>query len=161
MKISVGLNLLACAGSLLVWGGSASLGATPETDQEQTIKCRSVPSEVRTAFQKAYPNATISGCSKEVEEGRTAYEISSTDGKTRRDVLFYPDGTLIVVEETIAAGAIPEPVRQAVSQKFPDYAIELAEKVTREAVVTYEFRLRHRGKLVEVAFDTNGKEVTP
>ena len=76
--------------------------------QEQTIECADVPAAVRTAFQKEYPKATIQGCAKEVEDDKTAYEISSTEGKTKRDMLYYEDGTLIVVEEAIDAADLPK-----------------------------------------------------
>jgi len=140
-----------CMGTfLLIWNASA---------QEQTIECKNVPAAVRTAFQNAYPKAVIRACAKEVEEGKTAYEISSAEGKTRRDVLFYEDGTLIVVEEAIPAGDLPEPVQQAVKETFPGRSIDLAEKVTREGEVTYEIRVKQRDELLEIVFDASGKEI--
>lgn len=148
-------------GFCLFWAASALFGVMPASAQEQTIKCENVPTEVRTAFEKAYPKATVNGCAKEVEKGRTAYEIMSTEGKTGRDVLFHEDGKLIVVEETIPVGDLPEPVRQAVSKTFPGRAIELAEKLTRDATVMYEIHLRHRGERVEIVFDASGKEAKP
>jgi hypothetical protein len=134
--------------------GTASLSA-----QEQEISCGTVPSAVRSAFENAYPKATIHGCASEVEKGKTAYEISSKEGETGRDALFYPDGSLIVVEETIALGNVPDTVKQAVHRRFPRGEITLAEKVTRDGAVQYEFRVRNHGKLVEIAFDPRGDEV--
>jgi hypothetical protein len=136
-------------------------GATSALAQEQKISCTAVPTAVREAFAKAFPKATIKGCAKEVEKGRTSYEISSTEGETRRDVLFYADGRLIVVEEVIAFGSVPEPVQQAVHKRYPGGEIMLAEKLMRDATVLYEFRIKHRGKLVEVVFDPGGNEVKP
>jgi len=136
-------------------------GATSALAQEQKISCTAVPTAVREAFEKAFPKAIIKECAKEVEKGRTSYEISSTEGETRRDVLFYADGRLIVVEETIAFGSVPEPVQQAVHKRYPGGEITRAEKVMRDATVLYEFRIKHRGKLVEIVFDTGGNEVKP
>lgn len=149
-------GILACAGSAILVG----LGATAfAQDQEQIIQCRKVPVAVRSAFEKTYPRARIKGCAKELEKNKTAYEISSVEGKKARDVLYYPDGRLIVVEETIAIGSLPTAVRQAVHKKFPNGEIILAEKLMRGSAVTYEFQIRHKGKTVEVAFDPQGKEV--
>lgn len=136
-------------------------GATGALALEQKISCTAVPTTVREAFAKAFPKATIKGCAKEVEKGKTSYEISSTEGETRRDVLFYADGRLIVVEEAISFGSVPEPVQQAVHKRYPGSEIMLAEKLMRDATVLYEFRIKHRGKLVEIVFDTNGNEVKP
>ncbi len=149
----------------LISSASASFGVTPASAQEasaqeQVIKCENLPAEVRTSFEKAYPKATIKACAKELKNGQTAYEIMSTQGNIRRDVLFYEDGKLIVVEEAIAFGELPEPVQQAVSKRFPGGAIELAEKLMRDATVTYEIHLKHGGKCVQLEFDPSGKEVT-
>ena len=140
---------------------SASFGVTPASAQEQVIKCENVPAEARTSFEKAYPKATIKACAKELKNGRTAYEIISTQGNIGRDALFDEDGKLIVVEEAIAFGELPEPVQQAVSKRFPGGAIELAEKVMRDATVTYEVHLNHGGESVVLVFDPSGKDITP
>jgi hypothetical protein len=135
--------------------------ATTILAQEQKISCTAVPTAVREAFEKAFPKAAIKGCAKEVEKGKTAYEISSTEGETRRDVLFHADGRLIVVEEAIAFASVPEPVQQAVHRKYPGGEIMRAEKLMREGSLLYEFRIKHRGKLVETVFDPGGNEVKP
>jgi hypothetical protein len=135
------------------------VGATSVSAQEQEISCDDVPRAVHTAFTKAYPKATIKGCAKEVEEGKTVYEIASMESGTGRDVLFRADGMVIVVEETVAVGNVPDPVRQAVHKMYPDGAIMLAEKIMRDATVLYEFRVKSRDNLEEIVFDSSGKEV--
>ena len=102
-------------GSLLAIVASATIALA----QEQEISCNAVPAAVRAAFEKAFPKATIKECAKEVEKGKTAYEISSLEGRTRRDVLFSGDGTLIVIEEAIAMQSAPDPVQQAVRKMYP------------------------------------------
>lgn len=140
-------------------GASALIAATPASGKERAIKCELVPAEVRTAFAKAYPNAVIEACAEEEEKGRTVYEVTSTDGKTKRDVLYNDDGTLIVVEETIALGELPEAVRMALTKSYPIVAIERVEKLMRDGTVSYELRFKWAGKLEEVVFDDSGKEV--
>jgi len=137
------------------------VSATSALAEEQEIPCEAVPRAVRAAFEKAFPKATIKECSKEIEKGKTAYEISSTEGATRRDVLFYADGRLIVVEEAIPIESAPDPVQQAVRKLYPGGEIALAEKITRDGAVLYEFRVKHRGKQVEIVFDPSGNEVKP
>ena len=136
MKITA-VSVRVRAGIGLVSAASTSLelmraSAQEQTAQEQTIACEKIPAAVRTAFQDAYPQATIRGCAKEVEKGRTAYEISSTEGKTGHDVLFYEDGTPIVIEETIDIADLPEAVRKAWNERFAAHAVELVERVMRD-----------------------------
>jgi len=134
------------------------VGGTSALAQEQKVSCRAVPTVVRTAFEKAFPKAKIKHCSREVEKDKTAYEIASVEGETRRDVTFYADGTMISVEEGIAFGNAPEPVQRAVKERFPGGEIARAEKVTRDNTVLYEFGIKHGGKHVEVVLDPGGNE---
>jgi len=144
------------AGTLLIWGAGTTLAPAQE---EQTIRCDMVPAAVHTTFQTAYPKATIHDCSKEIEKGKVAYEISSIEDKTHRDILYHEDGTVIVVEEAIPSGDLPEPVRLAIGKKYPKGPITLAERLTRDSTVSYEIRLKHRGKTLELVYDPDGKEV--
>ena len=155
MKAKLSFIFLFCISALLLCGA----GSKTASAQEQAIKCDKVPAAVRTAFQTAYPKATIRDCAKEVEKGKVAYEIASLEDKTSRDILYYEDGTLIVVEEVIPSGDLPEPVRLAISKKYPKRPITLAERLTRGSAITYEIRLKNRGKTVELVYDPDGKQV--
>jgi hypothetical protein len=153
MKINTAFVLLAC-----VISGASTLLEIEEADaQEQTVGCDDVPTAVRTAFQKEYPKATTQECAKEIEDDKTAYEISSTEGETRRDVLYYEDGTLIVVEEAIDAADLPKEVQQALGEVLEDHKIELVEKLRRDDIVTYEIKSKHADVALEIVFDGNGK----
>ncbi|MGH6825768.1 PepSY-like domain-containing protein [Methyloceanibacter sp.] len=156
MKNTLKFSVLLFAGALLVWGAGITFALAQE---EQAIKCGKVPAAVTAAFKTAYPKATIRDCSKEVEKDKVAYEISSIENKTHRDILYYEDGTVIVVEEAIPAGDLPEPVRLAIGKKYPRGPITLAERLTRNSAVTYEVRLKNKGKTLELIYDPEGKEV--
>jgi hypothetical protein len=138
---------------------SSALSAQEQKMPEQKVSCGAVPEPVRAAFQKTFPKATMTRCGKEAEQGKTAYEISSKEGAVRWDVLFYPDGTLIVIEEAVAFDTVPDPVKQAVRQKYPNGKIALSEKVLRDSKVLYEFRIKQGRKLMEIVFDPEGAEV--
>lgn len=157
MKNTLKFSVLLFAGALLVWGAEVTFALA----QEQPIKCDKVPAPVTTAFKTAYPKATIRDCSKELEKGKVAYEISSLEDKTKRDILYHEDGTVIVVEEAIPAGDLPDPVKLVISKKYPKGAITLAERLTHEpgSSISYEIRLKHHGKTLELVYDPDGKEV--
>ena len=155
MKISMNYTLKFCCTLLLLGAGGMSASA----QEEQAIKCDKVPAAVHATFQTAYPKATIRDCSKEIEKGKVAYEISSLEDKTHRDILYHEDGTVIVVEEAIPSGDLPEPVMLAIGKKYPKGPITLAERLTRDSTISYEVRVKHRGKTLELVYDPDGKEV--
>lgn len=126
---------------------------------EKKLTRKQVPAAVLTAFEKAYPAATVKGYSKEVEKGKVYFEIESMDGKTGRDVLYNADGTVAEVEESMAAGDLPAAVRAAVVKEYPKGTISKAEKTTRGNDVTYEVHLMIGKSKHEVVVDPNGKVI--
>ena len=153
-------KLVQLLGLAALVGGLSALALAQE-EQEQQIKRKGVPVTVLEAFQKAYPNATIKGYSKEPEKetGQTVYEIECVEGKTMRDVTYSADGTLISIEETLEESELPPGVRAALDQKFPGGKIRKAEKVTKGAVVGYEFQIKHNGRKTEIVLDPEGNEL--
>jgi hypothetical protein len=152
-------KLLVCS-AMFIWAASASVGADPDAAEERSVPCDDVPAAVRTAFGKSFPKATVLRCVKEEEMGKSAYELTSTEGETTRDVLLDPDGALLVVEEAIAAAYLPKAVKQTWRKRFANYTIVLVEKVTRRHVVTYEIQSTSVGRFSENVFDGSGKELT-
>jgi hypothetical protein len=134
-------------------------GAAGASAQGQEISCDAVPVAVRAAFERAYPKAIIKSCAAEPEKSKTAFEITSMEGKTSRDVLFYPDGRLIVIKETIAFSDTPEAVRKAVHKKYPRATIALSERIMRANAMHYEFRVKQNGTPEQVVFDSRGNVV--
>ena len=78
----------------------ANVASARAQEGEQKVSCATVPAQVRSAFEKMFPKAVIKTCATELELGKKAFEIMSREGKITRDVLFYPDGTLILAEES-------------------------------------------------------------
>ena len=147
----------------VAFGAVALFGAQvlPLAAAEQKIPCNSVPAAASDAFKAAYPKAVVKGCAKETDKGKVAYEFSSEEGKTHRDVVYAEDGKLMVAEETIPFDTAPDAVKAAVKKKHPKGKVTLAEKLTGEGGVKYEFRVKSGGKTVEAVFDEQGKEVEP
>jgi hypothetical protein len=149
---------------ILVASGIVALLSTqtlPLAAAEQAISCKSVPAAASDAFKAAYPQAVVKGCSKESDNGKIAYEFSSNEGKTHRDVVYSEDGKLMVAEERIPFETAPDAVKAAVKKKHPKGKVTLAEKLTGDGVVKYEFRVKSGGKTVEAVFDEQGNEVEP
>jgi hypothetical protein len=131
--------------------------ALPLTAQEKRLKKAEVPQAVLSAFEKAYPKATVKGYSREPKDGTTAYEVESMEGKTHRDILYAADGTVLAIEEGMAVSDLPEEVRAAVKREYPKGSIASAEKLTKGEATEYEVILKHGKTKTEVRLDPSGK----
>jgi hypothetical protein len=129
--------------------------------EEQQIPCKDAPKPVIDAFKAAYPSASITGCAKEFDKGQPAFEVASREGKVGRDIVYHPDGKVMVVEETLPFAEVPQAVRDAVRKNYPGAEITLAEKLMRDGTLKYEFQMTAKGKTQEAVFEPDGKEETP
>jgi hypothetical protein len=116
-----------------------------------------LPAAVTAAFRQAYPQAVITGTSKETEKGVTYYEVESVDGKLNRDLLYLTDGTAAEIEETVAPESLPAPVTEGLTKAFPRCKILKAEAVTRDGKKTFELLIQVKDKKQSVAIDPTGK----
>lgn len=132
---------------------------TQESDEEQSIKRKDVPSNILASFEKSYPKAKIKGYSKETKDNTTVYEIESMAGETHRDVTYAEDGTLVSVEESISASSLPEAVSASLKKEYPKGKIEFCEKIMKGKNLTYEVLLTSGKQKWEVVFDAEGKIV--
>lgn len=132
------------------------LGVTTFVAAEKKIQMKDLPAAVQKAVQEETKGATIKGFAKEVENGKTEYEVETTVNGHARDLIFDETGKLLVVEEAVALDALPAPVRAAFEARGK---VLLVETVTKGAVVTYEAQIEKNGKKSEVELDANGKLV--
>ncbi len=158
MKSPSDVLAIAAAAGLLLAVTSVS---AEENKQEQKIACSKLPEAVRAGFAKEFPKGTIKACSKEIENQELSYELVTLEGKTRRDLVFSPEGKLVFLEEVVPFESIPEPVKEAVLKAHSRRAVILTEKTTRDGTVLYEFQVKDRAKRVQLLFDPSGKEVKP
>jgi uncharacterized membrane protein YkoI len=131
--------------------------AAISSTQAQTMTKEQLPKAVRSAFEKAYPSATLKAASVEKDGGKTCYELESMDGAQARDIIYAADGTVIEIEESITPTSLPTPVAQALNKRFPNAPLEKAEKLIRGAVVTYEVVITVGKQHNEVIVDEKGK----
>lgn len=126
---------------------------------EKRITKKNVPKPVLSAFEKAYPNATVKGYAKEVDKGKIEYEVGSREGGISRDISYDAEGNVLALEETIPASDAPEAVQDALKAQFSKAKTARCEKVTENGTTKYEFLLRSGKKLQEVVFEPDGKLV--
>jgi uncharacterized cupredoxin-like copper-binding protein len=141
--------MLACA---LMLASSAAAQASQKTASKpaQAVKAddaaAKLPAAVLAAFRQSYPKAVIKNASKEVENGKTTWEVESVDGSLARDLVYNPDGTVVDIEEAVAIETLPAAVTAAVKAQYPKASITKAEKLFRADKWTYELTLKGAAK---------------
>src|SRR5258706_6507751 len=121
---------------------------------EQKIQMKDLPPAVQQAVQANVNGGTLKGLSKEVERGKTQYEVESRLNGRARHFLLASAGRLVEVEEELAMDAVPAAVKAAAEARGK---VLMIESVTRGKTVTYEAHVEKNGKKSEVALDANGK----
>jgi uncharacterized membrane protein YkoI len=135
------------------------LGATTVFAAEKKIQARDLPAAVQKAVQEQNKDATIKGYAKEVENGKTTYEVETIVSGHARDLIFDSAGQLLVTEEAVSLNAIPIPAKNAFEVKGK---VLMVETVTTGKVVTYEAQIQGKsGKKAEVTVDAGGKPAKP
>jgi len=125
---------------------------------EEKIALDKVPAAVMKAAKARFPGAEIKGAEKEVEDGKTTYEIGLVHEGHKIDVVITPEGTVKAVETTIEATDLPAAVTAAITAKYPQAAVKKAERIEEDGKTTYEVKLMPaKGKAVEVLMDSKGK----
>lgn len=128
--------------------------------QEKRIQKKDLPAAVQKAADEQTKGAEIKGYTREVERGRTFYEVETkVNGKTR-DILFEANGALSVIEEETDIATIPTAAKVAIEKKAAGGKINLVETLTKGRTVTYEAQITPKaGKKFEFQVDATGKEV--
>ena len=134
--------------------GVASLSAA-----DKKVQMKDLPAPVQKAVQAEAANgATIVGLATEVEGGKTMYEVETTVGGLRRDLLVDAAGRIVETEEETSINAVPAAVKTALEARGK---VTKVETVTKGKTVTYEAVVEKNGKKTEVAVTAEGKSVKP
>lgn len=124
--------------------------------QETKIKAKDVPAPALAAATRAYPKAQVKEWEKNVENGKTTYEVTMAEGAAKWQVVFGADGAFEAREEVIPVTSLPAAVRDAVKAKYPKATLHSAEKITRTTETEYEVGLKNAPKK-EVVLSSGGK----
>jgi hypothetical protein len=140
------LTIMIC-GLLLAYGAIA----------ESKVKMENLPPAVQKAAREQSKNATLVGLSKEVESGKTVYEVETkVNGKTR-DLLLDQGGAVIEIEEEVDLNSLPVAARQAIEQKIAGNKLKKVEAVSKGSSVSYEASYTGKlGKTLEFAVNADG-----
>ncbi len=145
--------MFVCALTLILSG----IAVAQDKPQAKAVDLKILPPAVLQAFKTSYPNAVITGASKETEKGVTLYEVESIDGKLNRDLLYTADGKATEIEESIAPENLPAPVIQTLAKEYPGAKVLKAEILTKDGTKVFELSLQVKDKKMEVTIDPQGK----
>ena len=87
--------------------------------EEKKITKDQVPMSVITAFEKAYPNATVNEYTQKTRGEKVWYSIEFVDGGITKEVKYAADGTLHGSRSDVVARDLPEAVRKYHRRKVP------------------------------------------
>jgi hypothetical protein len=154
MKAAVcGLTLLAT--SLI---GIATLLA-----DEEKIPLEKVPKSVIDSVKKRFPNAELTAAEKEVENGKTNFEIKLKNNGQSFEIELTPEGSITEIEKRIDAKDLPKAVTDALEVKYPKATHKKIVEVTKvqdgsEKLDGYEIVvLTAEKKKLEVSVTADGK----
>ena len=136
----------------------SSIAFAEETAKK--IKLMDMPPAVQAAVKEQSKGATIKGLAKEVENGKTMYELEmKTAAGTSKDLMLDSDGKVISVEEQTTLAAIPAAARAAIEKAVGKGKISLVETLTTQGSIIYEAQYKVAGKKSEIKVDAAGKPV--
>jgi uncharacterized membrane protein YkoI len=135
----------------------APAAAAKKPAAPKSLDLKTLPPAVQNGIQAETKGATIKNISKEVEDGKTQYEVETTVNGKSRDLTFDSAGTTIEIEQEVTLDSIPAPVRAAIEKKTAGGKITKVETVTRGKTTTYEATFTTKaGKTSEVAVNADG-----
>ena len=133
---------------------------------EEKIAVGDLPKPVVDAVKKKFPDAEMTGASKETEEEKTTFEVELKAGEKMMDVSLTPEGEFTEIETMIAAKDLPEAVSKTIMTQYPKAEIKKAEEILSyeagKETKSYEVILEVEGdddedEMMEVKLSPEGK----
>jgi hypothetical protein len=121
------------------------------------MKMENLPPAVQKTVQEQSKGATVLGLSKEVEHGKTFYEVELKVNGHNRDVLIDPSGSIVEVEEAVPLDSVPAAVKGALEKHAGKGKILGVESVAKDnSIIAYEAKIKTAGKTSEVRVTPDG-----
>ena len=140
------------ATSLLAFGSAQG--------KETKVKMKDLPAAVQKTVQEQSKGATVSGLSKEVEHGKTYYEVELKVNGHGKDILIDPAGAIVEVEEEVTMASLPSAVKAAIEAKAGKGRIVKVESITKNnTLVAYEAQVNTAGKKSEIKVGPAGQSM--
>jgi len=156
MKKTIVYTLSSTLAAVTLTGCVCTKGHPKEKEVPVTLAQLSEPA--RATVERVTAGGKIEQMTKEVERGKTVYDVEATvDGKRLEFLIADADGAVLGTEVPIAFEDLPEPVRTAAEKYFGTGSGLTAMKGVEFGETTYEIEGPKDGKTVEATFDPVGK----
>jgi hypothetical protein len=137
--------------------GMAFCAAALTANAETKLKMADLPVVVQKTVQEQLKNATLVGLSKEIEKGKTLYEVETKANGKSRDLMVDSAGKVVEVEEEVDIATIPAAARDAIQKKAGTGKVTKVEALSKSgALVAYEAAVMKGKKSLEVAVTPAG-----
>lgn len=124
---------------------------------EKKINLKNLPPAVQKTVQEQSQGAKIRGLSKEVEKGKTIYELELLVGGHAKDMLIAADGNVMEIEEEVALAAVPVAAKTAIEKQVGKGKLHKLESVTKNGTLEfYEAVIKTGGKTREIKVGPEG-----
>jgi uncharacterized membrane protein YkoI len=129
-------------------------GAAKEVD----VTISDVSAPARATIEKETAGGRVDKITREVERGKTVYDVEATVGGRHLEYLIDAgDGKILGTEVPVEFSALPGPVQEAVEKYFGTTSGLVLMKGVEYGETHYEIEGPKNGKTVEVTFDSKGK----
>jgi uncharacterized membrane protein YkoI len=126
-------------------------------DSETKVQFKDLPAAVQKAAKQQETNGvTVRGYNREIENGRTFYEVEARENGRTRDILLDEAGTVVEVEQEVAIGKVPVAAMEGLKKEAGGANIQHVEYVTKGGKTSYEAVILKNGKKKEIAVNGDG-----
>jgi uncharacterized membrane protein YkoI len=154
-NVKIQLNRLICT-AVLACAAGAMTGCASMRERDVTLAQVSEPA--RATINKQTDGGHVDKITKEVERGKTVYDVEATVGGKHMEYLIADaNGEVLGTEVPIEFAQLPEPVRAAGQNYFGTSNGLTVMKGVEYGETHYELEGLKNGKKVEVTFDAAGK----
>ena len=126
--------------------------------QETKIKFSDLPPAVQETAKAASKGATVKGYSKEIEKGKTEYEVQLLVNGKSRDVSIDPAGKVIETESQVDFASVPDKAKDAIQKEAGGAKVEKVEEVKSDKATVYEAVIHKGGKKHEIRVLESGEK---
>ncbi len=173
LSLAIGIvaaALVSCQSAVTISGAEALTAKKLEvqiddegqmTEVEYHISPTDVPAAVQEAMDRLHPGGAYTDAEREYHGGKVYYELNRMVGGLEVEAMFTPDGALHSEEVEILRTNVPESVRIAIREGYPEGRVTKYEEIRdgSRALVEYHVKVRMGGMAYKVLVSPEGEHL--
>lgn len=138
----------------------AAAAEKPAAAAQKPLDIKTLPPAVQKGIQEQTKGAQIKNISKEVEEGKTQYEVETTVSGRTRDLTFDTAGKVIAIEEeALDMKTLPPAIQKGVQDQTKGAQIKNISSTVENGKTQYEVETLVNGRTRDLTFDSTGTAI--